>query len=373
MRFHVPGLAHTVSHPDYSSCAFTQKVVKLCAMLKMEGHTVIHYGHKDSKVDCDEHVTVTRDKDLFRSYGPWDWRKKGFPPHFKIDDECYRTFNFQTPIQIKLRQQPGDMLLCSFGDWHRPIAQLLPDMPAIESGIGYPNGSFAKYRIFESYAIMHAYQGTQAAMQSSESRWYDSVIPNAFDPHDFIYQDNKQDYFAFVGRLGSHKGLHIAIDIAERTQTKLLVAGQGELPRASKWVSHLGVLGPNDRAGLLAQAKATICASTFLEPFCGVQIESMMSGTPVISSDWGAFAEYNIHGETGYRCKTMDHFLFAARNVDKIKSLACRQWAEKFSLSNVAPRYTEYLQSVKDIHGDAGWYELHDDRESLANTSNPAF
>ena len=73
-RFHILAVPHAVSTPEYSSCAFTQKVVKLGKMLKSRGHTVIHYGHADSTVECTENVAVTNDEDLAISYPGHDWR-----------------------------------------------------------------------------------------------------------------------------------------------------------------------------------------------------------------------------------------------------------------------------------------------------------
>lgn len=368
MRFHILGIPHTISTPEYSSCAFTQKVVKLCAMLMAEGHEVFHYGHAASKVKCTHHITVTTAPALAAAYPGHNWKRSGWP-EFSKDDRAYHTFYENTIKALHETKEQGDFLLCSFGDYHRPVAEAHPDLIAVESGIGYPNGVFAKYRIFESYAIMHGYQGNAAAMRASNDFWYDAVIPNAFNLGEFEFSDTKYDSFLFLGRLNEGKGIHIAKQIAETTKTKLIVAGPGEFVVNSEYVEYAGVVGPKKRRELLRDAKATICASTFLEPFCGVQIESMLSGTPVISTDWGAFSEYNIHGKTGFRCKTFEQFVWAARNIHLINRADCRRHGEQFSLENIAPHYTSYFESVADIYGGKGWYEPRDDRKSLLHTS----
>jgi glycosyltransferase involved in cell wall biosynthesis len=367
MRFHILGIPHTISTPEYSSCAFTQKVVKLCKMLKAEGHTVIHYGNAASKVECDENVAVTIGNDLAVSYPGHNWRKQGFP-NFAKTDLCYKVFYHDAIEELGKRKQPGDFLLCAFGDWHKPVADAHPDMIVVESGIGYPNGAFAQFRVYESYAIMHAYQGNVAAVSASNSFWYDAVIPNSFDLADFEFsalKKKQESYLLFLGRLNAGKGLHIAMQLAERTNIPLIIAGAGAQETPTELFSYAGNVGPAKRRTLLRDARATICASTFLEPFCGVQIESMLSGTPVISSDRGAFAEYNLQGETGFRCRTFEQFEWAVRNVHKIDPNVCRAWAEQFSLEEIGPKYTDYFRSVRDIYGGAGWYEPRPDRTRL--------
>ena len=368
--FHILGVPHTISIREYSSCPFTQKIVRLCKMLKSRGHTVIHYGHVDSRVDCDEHVTVTKRYDLDKAYHDHDWRTKGYPT-YRTDDHAYKTFYANAIAALKTRKKPGHFLLCPFGNPHKPIADAHPDMIVCEPGIGYTGGGFAKFRVFESYSIMHAYRGLPGIEGMG---WYDVVIPAYFDLDDFEFSATKDDYFLFMGRIGLGKGTHIAAQIVEEVGGRLVVAGPGHFvghePRTSRPVSEyievVGVVGPEDRKRLMARAKATIAASTFLEPFCFVQIESMLSGTPVISTDWGAFAEYNLHGVTGYRCRTFEHFTWAARNIHVIDPYACRSWAERnFSLERVADMFDEYFYSVSNIFGGKGWYQQNATRSDL--------
>ena len=357
MRFHLLGVPHTVSNKEYVACAFTQKVVKFAKMMSGRGHTVIHYGHEESDLDCDEHVTVTRNSDLQIAYGNYDWRKSFFK--YDLNDHAYRTFYANAIREIAARKQPNDFLLPFWGAGVKAVCDAHTDMLVVEPGIGYGGGHFAPYKVFESYAIYHAYCGLGNVVQCHQ-RWYDVVIPNYFDLDDFVYNEKKEDYLLYLGRVYDGKGVHVAIDAAKRAGVKLVVAGQKEdsfhIPDG---VEYVGYADTQKRKALMAGAKGSLLPSLYLEPFGGVQIENLLSGTPTITTDWGGFAENNLHGITGYRCRVMQDFVDAIHRIDQIKPAACRAYGENFSLERVAVMYEKYFADILNINTGNGWYDTN--------------
>ena len=85
-------------------------------------------------------------------------------------------------------------------------------------------------------------------------------------------------------------------------------------------------------------------------------MEFLLSGTPTITTDWGSFTENNIHGVTGYRCRTFGEFCKAAINIDKIKPSDCRKFAENFTLDMIAPKYEVFFQNIINVYTGDGWY-----------------
>lgn len=374
MRFHVLGVPHTVSNKEYIACAFTQKVVKFCKMMTDIGHTVIHYGHEDSQVEAYEHVTVTTNKDLELAYGSYDWRKEFF--RFSEGDHAYQTFYKNTIREISKRKQSLDFILPFFGSGHRPVCDAFPDLIVVEPGIGYSQGLFAPFKIFESYALMHNLAPIEAVSHCQVS-WYNTVIPNYFDLSEFEFRDKheKEDYFLFIGRVYEGKGVHIAIQAAEAAGVKLKVAGQGGIVKEMSYLgynsvpSHVEEVGYADvhkRKELMSKAKAAILPTIFHEPFGGVQVECLLSGTPTITTDWGAFTENNLHGITGYRCRTFGDFVESIKNINKIDNKVCRKWAEdNFSMERVALQYEKVFTDIYNVGADKGWYSLYSDLSCL--------
>jgi len=355
MRFHCLGLPHTVTNKEYVACAYTQKVLKFCKMMKSLGHEVIHYGHADSDVDCEEHVTVIGNKDLEIAYGSYDWRKNFFK--FDVNDHAYQTFYKNAINEVEKRKKPFDFILPFWGAGVKPVCDAHQnDMIVVEPGIGYAGGHWARFKVFESYAIYHAYYGLDA-VGTCKQDWYEVVIPNYFDPEEFEFNENKSDYFLYLGRVYDGKGVNVAIQASQIAGVPLVIAGQKEegyqLP---DHVTYVGYADVNLRKRLMMNAKASFLPSMYVEPFGGVQIENLMCGTPTITTDWGSFAENNLHGVTGYRCRTMGDFVQAIKCIENIKPANCRQWAENFTLDKVSKMYEKYFTDVMNVYTGKGWY-----------------
>lgn len=367
MRIFVLGLPHTVTSPRFCSCAYTMKVWNLCRMMKDRGHEVIHLGNETSHPVADENVAVTSFEHWSQVYGHPGIGFFDFSEDTPERQEFNRTFagNMRRALEERVGDR-HDAIICITwgGPQHAATSSLKPYAFVVESGIGY-QFPVADFRVFESYAWLHTLMGRDGLLQGGT--WYWSVIPNAFDPEMFEYRAAPDSYFLYLGRLTDDKGVALAVDVARRVGRKLKIAGQGD-PEPflldAPHVEYLGPVGVEDRKELLAGAAALLCPTYYVEPFGGVAVEAQLSGTPVITTDWGAFTETVIPNVTGFRCRTIDHFEYAARNIDQIDPAACRKWAMNYSLTSVAVMYEEYFQMLLNLKRE-GFYTPHPQRPHM--------
>jgi len=109
----------------------------------------------------------------------------------------------------------------------------------------------------------------------------------------------------------------------------------------------------------MSRAKAVFVCSYYLEPFGGTSIEPLFCGTPVITTDWGAFPENIPHGLAGYRARTLGEAMWAAKNVNKLDPKKIRKYAmDNFSLDRIKYLYQAYFEQLYTLWDETnnGWY-----------------
>ena len=354
MRFHVTALPHTNTTTDYLACAYTAKVINFCRMMKDRGHTVFLYGGEQNEAPCDEHIVCVSEADRAAHVGSQHFTSASFDYNLPF----WTNANATMAAEITKRAHPQEFICVIGGYAQKQIADALPHMLTVEFGVGY-GGTFTKYRVFESYAWMHICYGAASpySPHAIDGHWWDVVIPGYLDPAMFPFRANKGDYFLFVGRLVDRKGYNIAAEVCADLGVKLVVAGQGTPPPNCEYV---GVVGPEERGRLMAGAKALFVPTLYIEPFGNVNIEAQACGTPVITTDWGAFTETVIDGVTGFRCRTFGEFKRAAQRVGELDPEAIASRIEAtYGLDAIGKRYENYFERLSHLWVD-GWYEGKD-------------
>lgn len=347
MRFHVLGMAHTHTTIEYASCAYTQKIRNFCRMMMDRGHEVYLYGSEQNDAPCTEHI-VCISRNVFKGHFLEASHNQN-TPHWK-------EFTSGAIFALEKRARQKDFLCVSFGLAHKPIADAMEDMLfPVEYGIGY-HETFAKFRVFESYAFMHTKYGAERG-SDSDGVWYDDVINGCFDPTLFKMADKKSDFLLYLGRMVDRKGVRVAVEIAEACGRRLIGAGPGTAPRG---MHHVGELDVTRRARMLSRAYAVLMPTIYIEPFGNVAIEAMASGTPVITTDWGAFTETVKHGETGFRCRTLQEFVDAVELAGSLNPAAIQDYAfRNFSPGVIGDKYERYFRRLEGLWGK-GWNALRE-------------
>lgn len=359
MRIHLLGLPHTQTTPAFSHCAFTGKVLRFAPMLRPHGVEVIHYGIAGAESGADTQVDVLTVPAWHALLG----HDHSDPARFvgtdaACDSVLYQAYNAALNDQLRDRVAPDDIVALPFGLAHQAALHGVDGLH-VETGIGYPE-SFLRYRIFESHAWYHWTAGKQQV--PGQRDWH--VIPNYFDASEWgpgLPYDQRTRMLVYFGRITEQKGLNTVWELAKALPDwHVVLCGQGD-PTPYLTLPNVTYLPPKhgrDRHALLSRARAVLMPTEYIEPFGGVAIEAMLSGTPVLTSDHSAFTETNINGITGFRCRVLGDWLDAIDRLGECldpEPLALH--AERmYGMHGIGAEYVRVLSAMQEAASPRGWY-----------------
>ena len=400
IRLHILAVPHTITRDEYSHCAFTGKVQRFSPMMRSRGYEVFHYGVETSESGADKDINILTKN---------EWEKLRFESYKKLHNELtdeeinnnlndhtkfvgelgnwstplYEEFNRRLKIELKenYRDILTDIVCLPFGPAHEDAIKN-ENFICVETGIGYPN-SYKNFRIFESYSKLHL----TLADQEDKCKNYWFVVPNYYNSNEFLFNQNpflsqlpdgwdpypeNTHIIGFFGRITDIKGCSIFCEVAKRfPHIKFILCGQGDPSKylISENIEYRAPIAGADRTKYLGSLSALIAPSKFVEPFCGVAVESQLCGTPVITQDFGAMVETVENFKTGLNCHTLGDYCYGVRMVldNKFDRKYIHDRAVKlYDMYNVAKKYDYVFKSILDINnGNGGWYSENSYIENL--------
>ena len=382
-RIHLLACFHTIPSLDFSHCAFSMKVMRWAKMMHTvrdkagnSAYYVIEYANEGSESDADEKVVILRADEFARIY-PTIQANEFHGKDAWIGSEGWSLFHSRVIEKLRARIQPGDIVAHPFGRSHEEVVRLFPEAIHVETGIGYPDAPFNAFRIFESETWRHYHWGRDDGKYPNNhglNRSYSWVVPNYYDLDDWpVVEKPEGNYVLYMGRIDACKGVFLYVDIMKawtrlhpESDLTFMIAGQGHwkdveaaIPvNLKSRVTYVGPLKGRARAPVIGNAIASLMPTQFVEPFGGSGIEGMLTGSPLIASDWGAFVHTIEPGMNGFRAKVMADWIVALEHVQLLDRRAIARRARgMYSLEACARKYHQAFESLRDLHrGGGGFY-----------------
>jgi glycosyltransferase involved in cell wall biosynthesis len=161
-------------------------------------------------------------------------------------------------------------------------------------------------------------------------------------------------YLLFLGRMIREKGVHRAIQIARMAGIPLRVAAKMRDPAEYEYFEHsvkpllggdvefVGEVSAQQKYELLGDAIALLNPIDWDEPFGMVMVESMATGTPVVTTPRGAAPEIIQDGVTGFLRETDVELAEAAVAAASLTRAHIRRHVERhFSTTDMVLGYLE--------------------------------
>ena len=178
------------------------------------------------------------------------------------------------------------------------------------------------------------------------------------DRYDFSPWVDEDAPLTFLGRIEPIKGTHIAVEVAQRTNRKLIIAGnipsEGEVyfnekikPFLNDRIQYVGPVNDQQKNEILGKSAAFLMPIQWNEPFGIVMAEAMACGTPVLGFPFGSVPEVVENDLTGYICKDTEEMIEKVKSIHFISRNRVREAAEKrFSDKKIIEDYLKLYNQM---------------------------
>jgi glycosyltransferase involved in cell wall biosynthesis len=203
-----------------------------------------------------------------------------------------------------------------------------------------------------NYVTISDFQRSLEAMPRRQT------IHHGIKIEDYPFQEHKQQYLSFIGRLAPVKGPHLAIAVAKKAGIPLKIAGEVQPMFKSyfeaevkphidgSFIEYVGEADLQAKNELLGNSMAMLFPIQWNEPFGLVMIEAMACGTPVIALRGGSVSEVVVDGVSGYVCENVEEMTQRIYNLS-IPSEVIHEYArENFSVDVMVAKYLSLYESI---------------------------
>lgn len=241
-----------------------------------------------------------------------------------------------------------------------PLAPLFPKVPIVY--ILHDNMDEARREAIEAHSSPNQFfiSISDSQRRNIPDLNYAATVYNGVDTEHFAFSDEHEDYLLIAGRVTPEKGVKEAVQIAQQTKRRLLIAGS--LTPQNYWyfdehikpylddkILFLGMLDREQLVKYFQKAAAVLAPIQWDEPFGLSMAEANSCGTPVVAFRRGAVPEVIEDGKSGYVVDNSAEMIMAIEKLNKIHPKDCAARARKhFSEEIMVNNYERVLQEIID-------------------------